>query len=415
MPINSNAGVSPSSYSRVILVTCFLTLMIVYGAQYSFGVFFKPVLTELGCTRSAIAGAYSLNLILTAVCNIFAGKLCDRFGPRLVVTVSGLFLSCGYLLMSQVTAIWEIYLIYGVILGVGIAGIYIPLMSTVVRWFLIRRGLASGIVSAGIGVGLVMGPPLASFLISNFQWRISYMVMGLISLAIPAIFAQLLKREQSRGRQVISAPQEAQDERPNLIMQGLSLQQAIRIPQFWMISAMFLIFNFSLQTVMVHLVAYATDTGISLNIAATIISTIGITSIISKVGMGSALDRIRSKPLLTIVCIVLLMSFLLLLWNSSLPALYFFAIIFAVGYGGFATAQSPAIAEYFGLREHGTIFGVALSIATLGSACGPYIAGYIYDTTSSYNLDFMICSILLAIGIIISVLLKPSRHEKVNK
>lgn len=161
-------------YGYAILLASFLILMTVWGTQYSFGVFFKPVSSEFGWTRAETAGAYSLNMVLAGVFGILAGRLSDRFGARLVVTVCGLLMGLGYLLMSRIGAVWQMYLFYGVLASIGIAGMVVPLLSTVARWFIKRRGLTTGIAASGIGVGTVIMPPLASQLISSHGWRTSY-------------------------------------------------------------------------------------------------------------------------------------------------------------------------------------------------------------------------------------------------
>ena len=122
-------------YGYIVVAASFLIYMVMWGTYYTFGIFFKPFLVEFGWTRAMTSGAYSLSLILHGLLGIVAGKLTDRFGPRVVVTACGLLLGSGYLLMSQVSAIWQLYLFYGVIIGIGISGGFIPLVSTVARWF----------------------------------------------------------------------------------------------------------------------------------------------------------------------------------------------------------------------------------------------------------------------------------------
>jgi MFS family permease len=181
-------------YGHVIVGICFITLMIMYGALYSFGVFLKPIVAEFGWTRAVTAGAYSLYFLLSGLWSILAGRLSDRFEPRLIVTCCGLLVCLCYLLLSQITDVWQIYLLYGVLLSLGVATSFVAIYSTVARWFTTSRGLASGIVSAGIGVGVVVMPPLANLLINSYSWHTSFMVIGLIALIIPAV-AQFLKRE----------------------------------------------------------------------------------------------------------------------------------------------------------------------------------------------------------------------------
>lgn len=186
--------------------------MISWGSIYSFGVFFKPVLTEFGWSRASTSGAQSLNLVLMGGFGILAGKLSDRFGTRLVLTVCGFLLGLGYLLMSRVGAIWQIYLFHGVLVGIGMSGTFVPLMSATARWFIRRRGLTSGIVASGIGIGMIMMPLVANLLISKYSWRTSYFILGLIALVLITTLAQFLRRAPSQpmpptsGFQPLSLP-----------------------------------------------------------------------------------------------------------------------------------------------------------------------------------------------------------------
>jgi MFS family permease len=394
-------------YGHVIVGICFLALMVVYGALYSFGVFLKPIITEFGWTRGVTAGAYSLHFLFSGLWSIFAGRLIDRFEPRLIVTCSGLLVGICYLLLSQITAVWQIYLVYGVFLSLGVAVSFVAIYSTVARWFTTSRGLASGIVSAGIGLGVVVMPPLANLLINRYSWHTSFLVIGLIALAIPVI-AQFLKRAPLQLRKETDGKGGQQDKKASWSLRGLSPLQAITTRQFWIISATWFVLNLCIQTVFVHLVAYVTDKGISSYTAAAIMSVIGIVCIIGKVGIGSALDKLRSKSVYIIVGILMVCSFLLLQLPGLTGVLYIFAVIFAIGYGGLAAAQSPSIAEYFGLRSHGTVFGVALFAACLGGAIGPFMTGYIFDMTGSYDPAFIACAAICLVGIIPLVLLRPT-------
>lgn len=400
-------------YGNVIMGICFLALMIIYGAQYSFGVFLKPIVAEFGWSRGVTSLAYSLNFVFSGLWSILAGRISDRFEPRLVVTCSGLLVSLCYLLMSQITAIWQIYLVYGVLLSLGVATSFVALFSTIARWFISSRGLATGIVSAGIGVGVVVIPPLANFLIYNNSWQTSFIAIGLMAVLIP-VLAQFLKSEPDYARKEIDPNSKQQDKKINYSMRGYSPRQAIRTRQFWIISATWFVFNMGIQTVFVHLVAYATDKGISSYTAAAIMSVIGIASIIGKVGIGSALDRLRSKPVYIVIGILMLCSFLLLQLPNIIWVLYIFAVIFAISYGGLAATQSPAIAEYFGLRAHGAIFGLALFAACMGGAAGPYIAGLVFDITGSYNPAFTGYIAVCVVGIVLPVLLQPIRGQGAN-
>jgi len=123
------------------------------------------------------------------------GGLNDRLGPRIVLTIAGFLAGLGYLLMSQIGAAWQLYLFHGVVVGVGMSGILVPMLSTVARWFVARRNVMSGIVMAGIGVGTLVASPVANWLISVYEWRVSYIIMGSIVLIVTVLAAQFLKRD----------------------------------------------------------------------------------------------------------------------------------------------------------------------------------------------------------------------------
>jgi MFS family permease len=409
----SNRGKQPRFfYGYSIAAVSFIILMVVWGGQYSFGVFFKPLLNEFGWTRAATSGAYSLSMVLIGVFGIFSGRLSDRFGPRLVVTVCGLLIGIGYLLMSQISDIWQVYLFYGVLMSAGIAGTWVPLLSTVARWFVRRRGLASGIAASGIGVGTATMPLLANQLISSYSWRTSYIIIGLIVLVVTTVMAQFLRREPGQMGLLPYGADSVSADSQNLGIKGFSLQEAIRGRHFWIMFVAFLLGGLGVHSAMVHIVPHATDIGFSASAAAAILSAVGIVSIGSKIGMGSIIDKIGSRRVMIVVFIVMSLSYLWLLSADDLWKLYLFAVAFGVAYGGFSAAQSPIIAELFGLRVHGTIFGLAMFAANTGGAVGSLVAGRIFDISSSYHWAFLLCTILGVVGLALSVLLKVARVQE---
>lgn len=400
----------PGFYYGYVIVFCsFLILMIVWGAQYSFGVFFKPMLKEFGLSRAVLSGAYSLNLAIQAVACIFTGKLSDRYGPRLVVTVCGSFLGVSYLLMSQAQMIWQIYILFGLLSSIGVAGTWVPLLSTIARWFVFRRGLMCGIAAAGIGVGTMLLPLLSSYFITRFGWRTSYILIGMTTLVIVIINAQMLKRDPSQIGQVALGESQQNTDSSNSDFPDFTFGEALRTSQFWLVSAVFLMLGICLQSVLVHIVPHATDVGIPEVTAATIISVIGGASIISKVGVGIAVDHLGNKMVAIIVTSLMLVSMITIQLSNALWVLYIFAVFFAFGYGGFAAIQSPYLAELFGLKSHGAIFGFVLFILGAG-AFGPVVAGKIFDATSSYRLAFIILGILSFLGILFAIGIRTNRR-----
>lgn len=398
-------------YGYIIVLAAFFILVILHGTMYTFGVFFKPLLTEFGWTRAETSVAYSLYMVVHGLLFIVTGRLNDKLGPRIVMTVCGLFFGFGFLLMSQVSAIWQLYLFYGVIIGIGLSGGFVPLTSTVARWFVKRRGLMTGIVVSGIGLGTMIMPPVANWLISSYGWRISYIVVGSIALVLVVLAAQFLRRDPTRMGQLPYGVDEVKEEGLTLEVGGFSLREAIRTRQFWTLCAVFLGFGFCLQVIMVHIVPHAIDMGISPAIAASILTVIGGLGIVGRVIMGGGGDRIGNKLALIISFFLMAIALSLVVIAKELWMLYLFAAILGFGYGGLVAVYSPLVADLFGLRAHGTIFGVVASSATMGGAIGPLLAGYIFDITGSYHLAFLICVIIGVIAFILTILLRPTSRE----
>jgi len=407
--LSSTEGKEPKFfYGYVIVAAAFFILVIYGGTLYSFGVFFKPVLTEFGWTRAIVSGAFSLYMLLHGFLYIFTGKVNDRFGPRILITICGFFFGVGFLLMSRISTLWELYLFYGVMVAIGMSGVGVPLLSTIARWFVKRRGLMTGIVLSGVGVGMAAWPPLATRLIANYGWRTSYIIVGIIALVVIIIAVQFLRRDPGQVGQLPDGDSEVRQESPISEAKGFSRQEAIYTRQFWILGVLMFCYGFGEQAVIVHIVPHATDLGISALIAANILAIIGGLSIVGRVGMGSAGDRIGNKPALGVCFIVMLVAFIWLLGAKELWMLYLFAAAYGFGYGGLGAVTSPIVAELFGLRAHGAILGVVIFIQLIGCAVGPLLTGRIFDVTGSYQGAFFIFVALSVTGLILTSLLRPS-------
>ena len=189
-------------YGYIIVIVAFIIMAMSYGVYTAYGVFFIPILAEFNWTRAMTSGAFSLSMIIYGVMGFVAGILNDRLGPRLIVTICGIVLGCGLLLMSQITASWQLYLFFGVMVAIGMSGVWVPQLSTVARLFVRRRTLMTGVVIAGVGLGGLVGPPLISRLIEAYDWRFSYVILGCIVLVVMVLGAQFLKRDPAQKGQL---------------------------------------------------------------------------------------------------------------------------------------------------------------------------------------------------------------------
>ncbi|MFC1861394.1 MFS transporter [Chloroflexota bacterium] len=403
----SNSGKQRYFYGYIVVAFAFIIMMLVQGTRFSFGVYFKPVLIEFGWTRAMTSGAFSLATMVHGLLGIIMGGLTDRLGPRIVLTLCGFLLGLGYLLMSQISAIWQLYLFYGVIIGIGTSGLWVPIMSTVARWFTKRRSTMTGIVIGGGGLGTLILSPLASRLIAAYDWRISYIMMGGFVLIVLVPLAQLLKRDPTQMGQVPHGENREGVREVKLSSEGLSLSEAVHTRQFCLALSMMFFNGFPLVTIMVHIVPNATDLGISPISAANILAIIGGIGIVSRVTMGSIADRIGNRQAYIIGFIIMSAAMLWLLTATELWMFYLFAVLYGLA-TGIVVLGSPLTAEIFGLRSHGLILGVINLGHNTGAAIGPLLAGYIFDITDSYNIAFLVCAALSIACILLAYLIRPT-------
>ena len=394
-------------YGYIIVLAGFFLQVVGWGLCSTFGVFFNPLLIEFGWTRAMISGAFSLSFLILGFISIIVGGLNDRLGPRMIMVVCGLFLGSGYLLMSQISTIWQLYLFYGVIVGIGMSGMDVLSLSTIARWFVRRRGMMSGIVKAGAGIGMVIMPPIANWLISSYGWRTSYFIIGIIALALIIFVAQFLRRDPAQMGQLPDGEEKVNIGCLNSADGGFSFQKAIHTRQFWMLCVIFLVVAFCVEAIIVHIVPHATDLGISAVSAANILAVIGGVSIIGRFVMGSAGDKAGNRLAIIVCFLILLVSLLWMLVAKELWMLYLFACVYGFAHGGFFALISPSVAEFFGLSSHGVILGAVFCLTTIGGAIGPVLAGHIFDVTSSYQLAFLVFTVVCIVGFILTLLLKP--------
>ena len=403
-------------YGYNIVAAGFAIQAVSIGALFAYGVFFREFQAEFGWSRTTIAGASSLAFFVMGAVGILAGRLNDRIGPKILITVAGASLGIGYLLLSYIQLPWQLYLLYGLLVGIGYSTHDVITLSTIARWFVKRRGMMSGIVKVGTGCGQLFVPLIATALIAAFGWRYACFTIGSAALVALVAVAQVMRRDpQSVGMLPDGGDGESAATAITAGEGGLSLREACRTRQFWTLClAEFMVF-FCLLTIVVHIVPHARDLGLPPAIAAGVLSTIGGVSMLGRFTMGTVNDRIGGKRAL-IICFVILLCGLIWLQVSHVAwMLFLFATVYGFAHGGLFTVMSPMVAELFGTGSHGLLFGIVLFSGTLGGALGPLMAGRLFDITGSYRLVFLILTVLAVIGfILITTLRLPGQDARGN-
>lgn len=393
-------------YGYIIVVVVLFIQLIAMGVFHTYGVFFKELQLEFGWSRATISGAHSLLFVLGGFLSIAAGRLSDRYGPRRVMVASSLFFGIGLLLMSQINTTWQLYLFYGVIVGIGMSTVNVVLLSTIAKWFVKKRGMMSGIAKVGTGMGMLIMPAVASGLIPAFGWRFSYIILGVVSLVFLIALAQLLKRDPAQMNLLPDGDEKTDAFNADIFGSGLSLREAIHTRPFWLLCAAYMMILFTTHTIPVHITPHAMDLGIPVTRAAGVLSAIGGVSVIGRIVMGIASDRIGNKRSLLICFVLMLISLLWLQLAGDLWSLYLFAAIYGFAHGGFFALISPVVAGYFGIRSHGVILGIVLFSGTFGGAIGSVLTGLIFDITQSYKLAFWLLTVAIALGLTLITTLK---------
>ena len=400
-------------YGYIVVAAAFIIMLVSWGLYVVFGVFFNPLLDEFHWSRATISGAYSFCTIFHGVLGIAMGGLTDRFGPRIVVSFCGFFLGLGYLLMSQVNTVWQLYLFYGVIIGIGMSGLWVPLLSSVARWFTGRRSLMTGIVICGLTIGQLVAPPVISRLISAYDWRLSYVILGGVAMIIVITAAQFMKRDPGWAGQLRGGRNEEKEIKSN--PGDFSLGEAVHTMQFWLAIIVFFCFGYSAFAITVHIVPHSIGIGISGINAANVLAVNGGISTVGNFVLGGIVgDRIGNRKAFIIGLVLMIAALFWLLPAGELWMLYLFAVIFGLALGSMGTSESPLVARLFGLSSHGLIYGVIGLGFTAGGAFGPVVTGYIFDVTESYHLAFLICAALSILGLILMVALRPTKKMGVK-
>jgi len=399
--------VSRFFYGHIVVLACFLIQGIGVGTFVAFGVLFKPLLREFGWSRATISGASSLAFFLMGFLGILVGKLNDKFGPRMIMAVTGIFFGAGHFLLSQLNAVWQLYLFYGLVVGIGLSAIDVIPLTTTARWFVRRRGVMTGLVKVGTGAGQLAVPLLMGILIIHYGWRWASISIGIMVLVFVVGSGQLLRRDPGQMGLLpdgMKRPALGQEDRAE---RGLSLREALYNGQFWMVCIINFLAVYCLLTVIVHIVPHATDLGIGPIRAAGVLSTIGGVSMVGRASIGFAIDRIGNKTSMILCFILLVVSFLWLQVARDMWMLYLFAAIYGVAHGGFFTVISPIVAELFGIFSHGVLFGIVVFSGTVGGAIGPVLAGHVFDSVGSYQVVFLILAGVGMAGLLLTLFLKP--------
>jgi MFS family permease len=375
----------PNRYGWVVVAACALMIFVTYGLIYSYSVFFKPLAAHFHWDRSSVSMIYALAVIIRGAASIGIGWLADRYSARWVMVFCGLMMAAGYLLSSQVTELWQFFLTYAVIEAIGMSGTWGICTAVPSRWFAKNRGTILGLVVAGSGAGTLVIIPLCERIVTAYNWSNAFVVCGIASGVLMIIGALFLRNPPDN----LASGTLRTDIGPAKAPDGVSTREGLKDPRLWLITAAFFFFFFGSQIIMIHLVNFATDVGVSALVAATFMSVIGAVSVFSRIGVGMATEKVGLYRILVITCLALAVVFAALIFTRQVWAFYLLAVLFGIPYGGEVTLIPLVIARFFGTRAMATLMGFSIFFTGAGGALGSWYAGWTFDMTDSYTIAFI--------------------------
>jgi MFS family permease len=366
-----------SQYRWVIVAAGGLLGCVAMGAMFSLPVFLLTIARDTGWSVTGVSSAMTVAFLAVAFASMAWGSLSDRFGPRAVVLAGSVMLTASLALASRAASLIEFQLIFGLILGVGIAAIFAPMMACVTGWFDTHRSLAVSLVSAGMGMAPLTMAPLAAWLVTQYDWRTSMLIIAAIAAAIMIPVSFLIRRPQALEQaQAAGTP----DDVPQM-----SVGQALRSPQFGVL----LLTNFFCCAThagpIIHTVSYAVSCGIPLIAAVSIYSVEGLAGMAGRIGFGLLGDRFGAKRVLVLGLLAQAFGALAYVVVRELAAFYAVAAVFGFIYSGVMPLYAVTARENFPLRMMGTVIGGTAMAGSLGMSLGPLVGGLIYDSFASYT------------------------------
>ena len=361
-----------------------------FGVFYAFATALEQMVDEFNASLSGIAAFFSVTTFLFFAVGMLAGPLADRFGARRLVAVGAFLMGGGLWLTAQVESLLAGIVIYGLGVGLGIGSYLVPLSVATGAWFEKHRTLALGINTVGIGLGTLILVPFAEWLIRTAGWRSAFELMGIGSAIVYAVVALLSFRPPTPPASVSVSISAA--------------RRAVRKSEFWRLYAAGLLMSVALFIPFVFLVQYAKEQGIASSTAAFLITSLGLGSVLGRLGLGVLGMRLGVLPLIIMCFGIQPIAYVLwLLSGSNYLLLLLFAGLLGVGYGGFVALSPVAMAGIFGLEGLGGVLGVQYTSAGIGALIGPIAAGAIIDATGSYTVA-IIGAIVVSLAATISVL-----------
>lgn len=365
---------APQSRLVAAVVCGGLIVWLAVGTRQSFGLFLQPITGDLGWGREVFAFALALQNLMWGLAQPFAGMVADRYGSGRVLVVGTAVYVAGLALTSETSAAWHFHLGAGVLIGLALAATSFAVVLSAVGRLVApeRRGLAFGIVTAIGSFGQFAMVPTGQAFLASYGWSTAFLLLGVCALVIAPLATALT------GRQPAGEGTHSQDLRE-------ALAEAGRHGGFRYLTLGFFVCGFQVTFIAVHLPASLADSGIAASVAAWALSLVGLFNVVGSLGCGILGDRYSKKYLLSFLYLVRAVTIAVFLWMPlGTVSVLVFASVIGLLWLGTVPLTSGLVAQIFGTRHMGTLFGIVFFSHQLGSFLGVWLGGYLFDATGSY-------------------------------
>jgi MFS family permease len=400
-------------HAWVVLGALVVVMLLGSGLRAVFGVFIKPMEATFGWDRAALSGAAAISLLLLGAAGPIVGWLADQWGPRRVIFVSAILLGLGAMLSARVSALWQIYITCGVLMGLGAGGVGMSTGAALAaRWFEARRGLVMGLVGGAMSAGQLVIVPLAVWFTLRYGWRQSFLYLGVLLLVIALPLTVLFIRDDpaQKGLKAYGAGQAARAGEPKAPPEGRTrVAAAMQVPAFWLLAGTFFICGYTSNgLVLTHLVPHAAEHGFSEMHAAQALGVMGAMNILGTVASGFICDRFGRKGPLAFYYGVRGLSLLFLLYVWNVPSLHIFAAIFGLNYISTVPPTTTLTANIFGRYSVGSLSGWIFFAHQVGAALGAAVGGWVFQSTGSYSWAFISAALLAFLAVPMALAIKEA-------
>jgi MFS family permease len=390
-------------YGWVVVAAAFGVNLIGFGCVYTFTEFMAPLEREFATSRGSVSLVFSLAGFLYFALGVVSGPLADRWGSRRLAVIGMVLTGLGMVAASLAQNLSDVYIAYGLGVGLGVGCSYVPSVGVVQRWFVRRRGLASGLAVSGIGVGMLVMPAFASILIGALGWRLTYVVLGGVAIFVGAAIASMIENDPRDRGLTPDGNVVGSHGQPRPLV-GMSMREAIRSRRFIGLYGACVCCSFGVFIPFVHLVPYARDHGITQSSATVLLGLIGVGSTVGRFLLGGVADRMGRR--LALLTMFVGMAVALAAWILSIQfwSLALFAVFYGIVYGGWVALLPALTADFFGNRNVNAIIGVLYSSVAFGTLIGPTAAGFAFDVSHSYNVPIIAGACANALAAVIMAL-----------